>query len=55
MIMSLEQLTTIEDLWQFLDGTQAVAFSVATGKQERYRWIQRTLLRHRYLQARQEG
>ncbi len=48
-IMSLEQLTTIESIQQFLDGTQAVAFCVATNKQERYRWVQKTLVKHRYI------
>jgi len=44
-IMSLEQLTTIG---QFLEGTQAAAFNVATNDQERYRWAQKTLVRLRY-------
>lgn len=47
--MSLEQLTTIDAIKQFLEGTQAVAFSVATSKQERYRWVQKTLVKHSYL------
>ena len=47
--MSLEQLTTIDAIKQFLEGTQAVAFCVATNKQERYRWIQKALVKHRYL------
>ena len=47
--MSLEQLTTIEAIQQFLDGTQAVAFNVASDKHERYRWIQKTLVKHQYL------
>lgn len=47
--MSLEQLTTIHSVRQFLDGTQAVAFSVATSKRERYHWVQKTLVKHRYL------
>ncbi len=46
--MSLEQLTTVDAVKQFLDGTQAVAFNVATAKRERYRWLQKTLMRHRY-------
>ena len=49
MIMSLEQLTTIDAIRQFLEGTQAVVFSVATHKQARYRWVQKTLVKHRYL------
>ena len=47
--MTLDQLTTLESISQFLDGTQAVAFAVATTKAERYRWIQKTLVTHRYL------
>jgi len=47
--MKLEQLTTLGAISQFLEGTQAVAFSVATSKQERYRWVQRTLVKHRYI------
>ena len=48
--MSLEQLTTIEAISQFLEGTQAVAFNVAMRKQDRYRWIQKTLVTFRYWQ-----
>jgi hypothetical protein len=48
-IMSLEQLTTINAIAQFLEGTQAVAFNVAINKHERYRWVQKTLVRHRYM------
>ena len=44
--MKLEQLNTLEAIAQFLEGTQAVAFSVATSKQERYRWVQKTLVKH---------
>ena len=47
--MSLEQLTTLEAINQFLEGTQSVAFNVATDKRERYRWVQKTLVKHRYL------
>ena len=45
-IMSLEQLTTIDAIEQFLEGTQSVTFSVLTNKQERYRWVQKTLVKH---------
>ena len=50
MIMSLEQLTTLDAVKQFLEGTQtqAVAFNMATDKRERYRWVQKTLVKHRY-------
>jgi transposase InsO family protein len=48
-IMTLDQLTTIDTIKQFLDGTQAVAFSVAAGKQERYTWVRQTLVKHDYM------
>ncbi len=48
--MSLEQLITIGAIKQFLEGTQAVAFSVATHKKERYSWLQSTLVKHHYMQ-----
>jgi len=48
--MKLNELTTIEQLSQFLDGTQAVIFKLATVKRERYQWIQHELVRFGYLQ-----
>lgn len=48
MIMSLEKLNTLDAIKQFLDGTQSVAFKVATDKQERYRWVQGILVKHHY-------
>jgi transposase InsO family protein len=48
-IMKLEQLNTLDAICQFLEGTQAVAFVVATSKSERYRWVQAALVKHRYL------
>ncbi len=47
--MKLEQLNSLEDIRHFLEGTQAVAFGLATSKQERYRWVQNTLVKHRYM------
>ncbi|MBC8382036.1 MAG: hypothetical protein H8E58_10990 [SAR92 clade bacterium] len=47
--MSLEQLNTIEDVNRFLDGTQAVAFGEATSTSARYRWAQKTLVKHGYM------
>jgi len=46
--MKLEELTTIEQLSQFLDGTQAVIFKISTAKEERYQWIQHELVRFQY-------
>ncbi len=48
--MSLEHLNTLGAIKQFLDVTQEVAFNVATEKSERYRWVQKALVKHRYLQ-----
>lgn len=48
-IMNAEDLTTIDQLIAFLDGTQLVAFEVASNKDSRYQWIQRTLVKFHYL------
>lgn len=48
--MKLEELATIEQLSQFLSGTQAVIFKLNTGKAERYQWIQHELIRFCYCQ-----
>lgn len=48
-IMTLDKLKTIAQLREFLAGTQPVAFSVSGDKDDRYRWIQRELIRFRYL------
>ena len=47
-IMNINDLNTIEQLEQFLTGSQAVAFLVASNKDECYRGIQRTLVKFRY-------
>ena len=36
--MNADKLSTIEQLKHFLDGTQPIAFCVASSKDERYRW-----------------
>jgi len=41
--MKLKDLTTIDQLTDFLPGTQAVAFSVMSDKDACYRWIQEAL------------
>lgn len=48
-IMKLDDLTTTDQLREFLSGTQAVAFSVLGDKDASYRWIQGELVRFRYL------
>ena len=47
--MKLEELKTIEQLSQFLDGTQAVIFKLDTIKKKRYQWIQHELARFDYM------
>lgn len=48
-MMNTNELTTIEQLIKFLEGTQAVEFSIEGSKKSRYKWIQRTLVQFRYL------
>jgi hypothetical protein len=47
-IMNINDLNTIEQLEQFLTGSQPVAFLVASSKDECYLSIQRTLVKFRY-------
>ena len=47
-IMKLDDLRSIDQLRDFLEGTQEVAFAVLTGKDERYRWMQQTLIKFHY-------
>ncbi len=53
--MKLEDLTTIDQLEDFLSGTQAVAFSVISDKDACYRWIQGELVKFRYLGLSRQG
>ena len=46
--MNADELTTLEQVTAFLDGTQAIAFGVASNKAERYQWLQKTLIRFDY-------
>jgi transposase InsO family protein len=54
-IMKLEDLTTIDQLEDFLSGTQAVAFSVISDKDACYCWIQGELVKFRYLRLSRQG
>lgn len=47
--MNIENLTTIEELEHFIQGNQAVAFTVLGDKNERYQFIQKTLIKFRYI------
>ncbi|MFT6045135.1 MAG: hypothetical protein ACI9WC_000834, partial [Arenicella sp.] len=42
-LMNEKDLISLDQVAQFLDGTQAVAFTVLSDKDDRYKWIQRTL------------
>ena len=46
--MNEKDLVSLKQVAQFLDGTQSVAFTVLSDKDDRYRWIQRTLIRFDY-------
>ncbi len=46
--MNLNDLNTIEQLNDFLSGSQSVAFVVADSKEANYRGIQRILVKFRY-------
>lgn len=47
-LMNLDNLTRVDQLAEFLAGTQTVAFSVLSSPAARYEWVQKTLLRFRY-------
>jgi hypothetical protein len=46
--MNIENLTTVESLDQFLQGNQAIAFSVLGDKTERYQFTQKILVKFTY-------
>jgi transposase InsO family protein len=48
-IMNTNQLQTIEQLTQFLDGTQSITLSIEGSKKSRYAWIRKTLVQFHYL------
>ena len=48
-------MKTIMKLEDFLSGTQAVAFSVISDKDDCYRWIQGELVKFRYLRRSRQG
>ena len=55
--MNEKDLKNIDQVAHFLDGTQAVAFSVLSSKDDYYKWVQRTLIRfeHDTLKHRDKG
>lgn len=55
--MKLDNLRTIEQMANFLTGSQAIAFAVASSKEERYRFVESLLKRFTYarLTRREKG
>ncbi len=47
--MTLDNLKTIEQMESFLNGSQAIAFSVASSKDERYQFVEGVLKRFGYI------
>ncbi len=47
--MNIENLTRIEALKKFIQGNQTVVFTILGGKNERYKLIQKTLIKFRYI------
>ena len=56
-IMKLDNLRTIEEMEAFINGSQAVAFVVASNKDERYQVVEAILRKFRYsgLKRREKG
>jgi hypothetical protein len=54
-IMTLDNLTTIAQLACFLDGSQVCAYEVHSNQDERYQWIQKTLIQFRYMSLKKLG
>lgn len=46
--MNADKLNSLDQIAAFLDGTQAIAFGVASTKTERYQWVQKTLAQFHY-------
>ncbi len=46
--MNLDNLSSIDQLAEFLAGTRTVAFSVLGSPEARYEWVQKTLVRFQY-------
>lgn len=47
--MTFKQLKTPAELEQFLNGSQACTYEVLSDKDERYKWVQKTLVQFHYL------
>ena len=41
-MMNLENIKTVSEVSDFLNGSQPVVFEVASSKEERYAWVRKT-------------
>ena len=48
-IMNIKKVTSIDAIESFLDGNQVIAFAILGDKHERYKLVQSTLIRLRYI------
>ncbi len=55
MIMNIDKLTTIQELEDFLSGSQAIGFRVTSTKDETYSWIQKTLVKFDYVRLKRNS
>ncbi len=53
-IMNEKDLNTVDQVQQFLIGTQLIAFQILDDKVSRYKWIQSTLIRFNYSQLKRQ-
>ncbi|BCD99352.1 hypothetical protein [Marinagarivorans cellulosilyticus] len=47
--MTFKQLKTPAELERFLNGSQACSYEVLSDKDERYKWVQKTLVQFHYM------
>ncbi len=52
--MKLDSLVSLGELKAFLDGSQAIAFAVASNKDERYQFVEKILKRFNYHQLKRQ-
>ncbi len=53
--MNEKELSSIDDLSMFLEGSLPIAYSMCGNKYEYYKWIQNTLVKFQYLTLKKHG
>jgi len=53
--MNEKELSSIDDLSMFLEGSRTIAYSMRGNKHEYYKWIQNTLVKFQYLTLKKHG